>query len=435
MSFWDWFTGSSPNHEGVTPNDNPDGAPGTVGTSTYSPGDPEGLVFEYDPVEPRHLSFPSPSPWSGWPSEWSTPDWHWSGRFSALVDVAWACIDRSATVLSGMPVYRTREGRTVEPASWMTNPDPSIYTSWEEFAKQLFRDFQMGEAFVLPMARSADGSPLLFRVVPPWMMNVEMRGGRRLYRLGGPAGEDVTDDILHIRYESTTDGPRGKGPLEVAGGRQITAGLLEKYARNIVETGGAPIYTLETESELNDDDAQDLLNQWIVSRQSNFGAPAVLDGGVTLKTHWARPPREMALMEIATFSEVRIAVLTGVPPFLVGLPSVGSGVQSLTYANVSQVFDQHDRLSLRPMASTVMGALSAWALPPSQRAELNRDEYSRPGFNERVDAYEKMVAMGAMSVEEVRAAERLVGETPEPVTDQLLSKPDPEGEVQLRRVL
>jgi phage portal protein BeeE len=435
VSFWSWLTGEAPNHEGVTANDNTDGAPGTVGSTAYSPGDPEGVVWEYDPVEPRHLSFPSPSPWSGWPAEWSTPNWNWNSRFNALIDIAWACVDRSATVLSAMPVYRTRGGRVVEPAPWMVNPDPTIYSSWEEFAKQLFRDFQMGEAFVLPVATGADGWPQTFRVIPPWLMDVEMRGGLRRYRMGGQAGVDVTDEILHIRYDSSMDSPRGKGPLEVAGGRQITAGLLEKYARNIVDTGGAPIYTLETESDLDPDDAQDLLNQWIVSRQNNFGAPAVLDGGVSLKTHWARPPREMALLEISQFTEVRIAVLLGMPPFLVGLPAVGSGTQSLTYANVSQVFDQHDRMSLRPMAAAVMAALSAWALPPEQRAELNRDEYSRPDFGGRVDAYEKLVAMGAMSPEEVRVAERMTGETPEPVTNQLLSKPDPEGEVQLRRVL
>ena len=30
-----------------------------------------------------------------------------------------------------------------------------------------------------------------------------------------------------------------------------------------------------------------------------------------------------------------------------------------------------------------MGALSYWALPRGQAAELNRDEYSRPSFTER----------------------------------------------------
>jgi HK97 family phage portal protein len=432
VSFWSWLTGDTPNHEGVTPNDNPDG--GSVGSTAYNPGDPEGVVWEYDPVEPRHMSFPSPSPWSGWPAEWSTPNWDWNSRLNPLIDVAWACVDKNATVLSTMPVYRTRNGRMVEPTSWMINPDPSIYTSWTEFAKQLFRDYYMGEAFVMPVAMGADGYPLTFRVVEPWMMHVEMRGGRRLYRMGGPAGTDVTDEVLHIRYDSTTASPRGKGPLDVAGGRKITAGLIERYTRKVVENGGVPVYTLETESELTEDDAQDLLNQWVVSRQQNFGAPPVLDNGVTLKTHQAMSPRDMAMIEIAQFTEARIAVLLGVPPQIVGLPSAGS--ESMTYSNVQQVRAQHDQMALRPAAAHVIsGALSAWALPSTQRAELNRDEYSRPDFGARVDAYVKLIEAKVMSPEEVRVAERMTGETPEPVTNQLLSKPDPEGEVQLRRVL
>jgi HK97 family phage portal protein len=268
--------------------------------------------------------------------------------------------------------------------------------------------------------------------VPPWMMHVEMKGGRRVYRLGGQAGADVTDEVLHIRYDSTTDSARGKGPLEVAGGRKITAGLIEKYTRKVVENGGMPLYTLETDAELNEDDAQDLLNQWVVSRQQNFGAPPVLDNGVKLNAQQGMTPRDMAMIEIAQFTEARIAVLLGVPPMIVGLPSAGS--ESMTYSNVSQVFDQHDRLSLRPMAATVMGALSAWALPSTQRAELNRDEYSRPDFGSRVEAYVKLVAAGIMSPDEVRVAERLQGDAPEPQTDQLMGTSDPEGEVQLRRV-
>ena len=73
-------------------------------------------------------------------------------RFNELVDVAWACLDLNSRCLSTMPVYRTRDGRVIEPATWMTNPDPTIYTSWHEFAKQLFWDYQLGEAFVLPVA-------------------------------------------------------------------------------------------------------------------------------------------------------------------------------------------------------------------------------------------------------------------------------------------
>ena len=430
MGFWSWLTGGT---GGVTANPNASSTPPSVGGADYTPGDPEGVdVSSFsEPVEARRLPFIAPSPWDGWPAEWATPAWDWGSRFNALVDIAWTCIDRSASVLSAMPVYRTRGDRIIEPTSWMTNPDPSIYASWHEFAKQLFRDYLMGEAFVMPVATGTNGFPLTFRVVPPWMMHVEMRGGRRQYRMGGPAGTDVTDDVLHIRYDSSTDAPHGKGPLEVAGGRRITAGLIETYARRVVENGGVPVYTLETFDEMSEDDAQDLLNQWVASRQANFGAPPVLDNGVTLKTHQSMSPKDMAMIEIAQFTEARIAVLLGMPPFIVGLPSGGG--ESMTYSNVSQVFDQHDRLSLRPMAATVMGALSGWALPSTQRAELNRDEYSRPDFAARAEAYVKLIEARVMSPEEVRVAERLVGETPKPVTDQLMSASDPEGELQLRR--
>jgi phage portal protein BeeE len=155
--------------------------------------------------------------------------------------------------------------------------------------------------------------------------------------------------------------------------------------------------------------AQDLLNQWMLSRQSNLGAPAVLDGGVTLKTHMAMSPKDMAMLEIAQFTEARIAVLLGVPPYLVGLPSGGD---SMTYESTGAIFDYHDRSSLRTKAAHVMAALSGWALPGPQKAELNRDEYSRPAFNERADAWVKLVAAGIVSVEEVRAAERLLGDAP-----------------------
>ncbi len=401
MSFWTRLFGST---AGITPNAGPGGTPPSVGVPGYSPGDPNGLEYIRPPVQVRSLPVLQPSPWDGWPAEWSTPGWDWGPRFNALVDIAWTCIDRSAMVLSAMPVYRTRGGEIVEPESWMINPDPSIYTSWHEFAKQLFRDFLMGEVFVLPIATGSDGYPFMFRVIPPWMITVEMTGGRRSYRLGTA---DVTSEILHIRYDSATDTPRGRGPLDVAGGRQITAGLIEKYTREVVSNGGVPLYTLETADALDPDDAQDLLNQWITSRRTNFGAPPVLDNGVTLKTHLAMSPKDMAMLEIAQFTEARIATLLGVPPFIVGLPNGGD---SLTYANVSQLFEQHDRMSLQPLAAHVMGAISGWALPSTQAVELNRDQYSRPDFGARAEAYAKLVPIGVMTVDEVRAAERLQGE-------------------------
>jgi phage portal protein BeeE len=119
-------------------------------------------------------------------------------------------------------------------------------------------------------------------------------------------------------------------------------------------------------------------------------------------------PKDMAMIEIAQFTESRIAVALGVPPVLVGLPSG----DSMTYSNVTSLFDYHDRASLRPKASAVMSAVSNWALPRGQAAELNRDEYTRPAFNERAVAWVQLKEAGLITVEQFQAAERLFGEAP-----------------------
>jgi HK97 family phage portal protein len=396
MGFWDWLTGA-----GATPNATV-GDPDSVGP-TYTPGDPDG--FEFEDAEPSNnrMAAVVTSPWDGWPASWATPAWGQMGpKFEELVDTAWAALDLNSSVLSAMPVYRTRSGRVLEPMTWMMNPDPTIYTSWHEFAKQLFWDFQLGEAFVLPMARAADGFPYNFRVIAPWLMSVEMRNGRREYNLGSL---DVTEDVLHIRYKSTTDNARGVGPLESGKARLVAAGVLARYATEIAEGGGIPYYALEVPRRLTKTEADDLLQQWWDSRTRNMGKPAVLSGGVTAK-QLQMTPQDMALLELAQFNESRIAILLGVPPFLLGLPSGGD---SMTYSNVSSLFDFHDRAGLKPKAVHVMSALSGWVLPRGQSAELNRDEYSRPAFKERAEANAILFDRGVLTAEEWRTMERLVG--------------------------
>lgn len=399
MGFWTWIRNGALPPRDITPNGN--------GPLDYTAGNPDGIEFDGELTESRSLPFPTPTPWSGYPENWATPAWGLQPGLNKLIDTAWHCLDLNSSVLSTMPVYRMQSGQVVSPLSWMTNPDPMIYSSWEEFVKQLFWDYQMGEAFVLPMAHGADGWPLRFRVVPPWLVNVELRGGGRHYTLGSA---DVTSEILHIRYQSTTADARGHGALEVAGARMTSAGLLQRYAQKIAETGGTPLYWLEVNRRLNEAEANDLLNRWVESRTRRAGEPALVTGGSTLHQGQSMSARDMTLLELAQFNEARIAIALGVPPFLAGLPSGGD---SMTYSNVSQLFDFHDRASLRPKATAVMKAMSGWALPRGQTVELNRDEYSRPSLLERAQAYKALIEAGVMRPEEARTMERLHGPAPE----------------------
>jgi HK97 family phage portal protein len=394
-----------------TPNDNTpaEAFPNTVGPPDVNPGDPHGVVVaatepQYSPPPPSIVA----SAWSGWPAEWQTPAW---GKVNDLSDTAWACIDANARALATMPPYLVDAAPTVD-AGWLVNPNPDIYFAWEEFAKQLFWDWYLGEAFVLATSRYSTGWPARFHVVPPWSVNVEMDAGFRRYSIGRV---DVTSDILHLRYQSSVDDAHGHGPLEAGRTALIAANVLGRYAGSLTAT--IPPSLLEAPEEMSPDQAETLRNDWVTQRIANPGIPAVLSGGLKWSPTQLNP-KDMALLELSQFTDSKIAVLLGVPPFLVGLPAGGD---SMTYSNVTSLFDYHWRSGLRPTATSVMAGLSEWLLPRGTTVAVNKDAYIQPGPKERAETYQILVGIGVMSVEEARAAEMLDAQTDGIVAGPVLS--------------
>src|SRR5262245_55567251 len=301
-----WFTRAIvPN-----PNDPASVPPATVGPPAWRPGDPNQVEFPQSGPFQAPPPPPAVMPWSGWPAEWNTPNW--AGRFQSLNDVAWMCVDKNASILSTMPPYLVGAAVSLN-ADWITNPDDNIYTGWIEFMKQAAWDYQLGEAFVLATARYATGYPARFRVVPPWMVNVEMDAGRRRYLIGS---DDVTADILHIRYQSTVSDAHGHGPLEAGGARLVAAQMLSDYATNRAQGGGIPAGLIKYPPELGELTAElaaKLKADWVAARMSSIGEPAVLSGGITFEAMQV-DPEKMALVDLSRFNDSRIATMLGVPP-------------------------------------------------------------------------------------------------------------------------
>jgi HK97 family phage portal protein len=361
-----------------------------------TPGDEHGVVVEEGPPPPPFVPLVAPSPWSGWPASWSTA---WNGHRQNLVDTAWMCIDTNSSILAAMPPYLVGASDSLD-SEWLRNPDPDIYASWEEFCKQLFWDYHLGEAFVLATARYSTGWPARFHVIPPWAVEVEIDGGVPRYTIGGV---DVSEDILHIRYQWTVGDAHGHGPLEAGNARVIAADLLARYATGIFTNGGIPSSIIALTGDDVDAEQADLVKQqWIDARMANPGAPAVLSGSLDWKPTQLNPS-ELGLIDLAHFNESRIALLLGVPPFIVGLPSGGD---PMTYSNVTALFLHHWRAGLRPKASSVMGALAGWLLPRGTSIELNSDTYVEQEPKTRAETYKLYADMGALSIDEIRLLER-----------------------------
>jgi hypothetical protein len=343
----------------------------------------------------------TPSRWAGWPTDWLDPSWDGYSGFNSLVDTAWACLDLNSSVIGSMPPYLTRGGEIVPSKTWMSNPDPDYYASWDDFAKQAFWEYQCGELFILSLARDFDRYPVRFRVIPAAYVTVDPDG----YRIGEwrvPAG-----DMLHVRYARQAGSDRGVGPLEAGGARFVAAATMARYVSGLVESGIAPPYYIKTDKPLTKDQAVGVLDGYLETRADRPGEPAIMSGGASLEAPPTKSSKEMALVELAQFTDSRIAILLGVPPFLVGLPSGGD---SMTYSNVSSLFDFHERASLGPKVSAVAAAISRWALPRGTIFDLNRDAYTRPAAVDRSTYYTALSGIGAISAEEIRTMERMNGD-------------------------
>ena len=253
--------------------------PATVGPDVARPGSSSGFeIIDEGPGSPSPRSRIVPSPWAGWPGDWATPAWN--GRVDYLTDTAWACMDLNSQLLATMPPYLVGASPTL-PADWLNNPDPAEYSSWHGFARELFWEYQLGEAFIVATAYYSNGYPARFHVVPGWMMTVEMTASGRRYTIGQL---DVTADVLHIAYKMQTGEARGHGPLEAGAGRVIAARALNRYATSLASTGAIPNAVLKHPGNLTAEAAEDLKWQWVDARVSSMGLPAVLSGGVEFET-------------------------------------------------------------------------------------------------------------------------------------------------------
>jgi HK97 family phage portal protein len=377
--------------------------------STVGPTSSEGFGND-------HVMYPAVHPppvqaWSGWPVEWSTPKWGATVGMANLlnrVSTVFGCLDLNSSIMSTMPPYRMVGSVVVDSLPWMTNPQPEVYTGWTEAMKQVVMSYWgIGEAFLWATSRYADNTVRNWVMLNPSWVDIEMMGQVRTYKM---MGVDITADVLHLRYCSWPGYPHGVGPLEALATNLFGVEAMERYQAQLAVRGGIPWAALTFPGNMSSTQATDARENFVAARMSAMGAPAVLSGGVTL-TPLTISPKDMALLELRQFDEARISTLLGVPPMLMALPS---GDQSMTYRNAEGVYDFHWRAYLRPKAATIMEGLSLFTLPSTQSVEINRDDYTRPGFGERTTAYATLfnlfdpaTGQRAMTIDEIRTAERL----------------------------
>jgi HK97 family phage portal protein len=369
---------------------NPASVPNDGGPSgTVAPASPAGEVMEPDVSwtadPPDGPPTPVAQPWAGWPAEWGT-GWQNQASWQSRVSTVFSCVRVNSLATATMtpvlyrgrfPLPRGAEGWR----AWVVNPQPELYSGWDEFAQQLDASLMLrGNAYVMPTSFYADGYPRTFFLLDPDRCQPRLEDG--IKRVYGPAGDDITNDVLHLRYLSVPGYAEGIGPLQGAAGNLVGAAALEQYAARLALQGGIPWGTLESDQRLGPRQARLARDEYVAARAERTGAPAVLPYGMKLNTLTINP-KDMALLDLRIFDEQRIAAAFGVHPSMVNLPAP----EGLTYANRVDLRTEHFLLTLRPTASKVGTGFSAWALPGFVQLRLNASEYLQGTIQQRVETY------------------------------------------------
>jgi HK97 family phage portal protein len=226
--------------------------------------------------------------------------------------------------------------------------------------------------------------------------------------------------FYHIRIGQEPGEAKGTGPLDATLPQLAVIASADNYASAFFGSNGIPHTVLTTDLKVTADEAKALRDAYIASRSSVSGV-AALSQGYAVNFPSADPERAQ-MLESRDWGVTQVARLFGIPGPLL-LVSGQSG--SLTYTNVSQLVQSFARQTVLPMyLAPVEAMLTDLVSDPAAVVRYSTDELARTNVLDRVAAYQGFTGMGAMTAEEVRAAE---GWDPTAPVDITPMQPVPEG--------
>jgi hypothetical protein len=310
-----------------------------------------------------------------------------------------------------------RVGRDTVPAgdsrvAWLTQPDPARTLQWmltKTFHDVLWYDrcvwkisdttvygTPVGAVRIHPNRVDTIADPLDPDVVGTWIIDgAEIKDPlSRGYIIFDGAG---LGGLTRYGYDLLTL----YGQLQAAAGRYAVA----PHPHAILKNSGA---------DLEDDEIDALLAKWEAARATR--SIGYLNDVMAYEQQNGWSARELQLVEAREHAALETARLFGLPAQ--SLDATGGG--SLTYGNVIE-YRKDELRALQPWRSVVEQTLSmddrrgrprGLVVPHGMKVYLDTSDYARDDAATRMGVWDTAIRIGAMTVDEVIAAEPLAGVKP-----------------------
>jgi HK97 family phage portal protein len=364
----------------------------------------------------RNLTIREPDGW--YPTgQMSDTGEHVTGEAALSLSAVWACVNLVAGTGGSLPlmVYRTsRDGtRTVavdHPLYRILHDSPNYDQTAVDFWEFAFASLELWGNAYARIERSAGQVRALHPIIPACVSVRRLKNGDIEYTWSenGQSFTETDRRVLHIRgFGGNPLG--GMSTLQFGRNTFGLARAIDKSAGATFKNGLRPSGVLTFEKWLTEPQ-RDLAESKLIEKfvgAVNAGRPMVLEGG----TKWQSlsiNPEDAQMLESRRFSVEEVCRFFGVPPHMIGhtekSSSWGTGLSEQTLG--------FQKFTLRRRLKRIEQALEKQLLTPADRTsgiviEFNLEGLLRADSAGRASFYKEMTAIGAMTINEVRALENL----------------------------
>ncbi len=237
-----------------------------------------------------------------------------------------------------------------------------------------------------------------------WPVAYLYRAGENVTRL---AAEDARGAaaVVHIKAAHPLDDHYGLGCLGAATGAIAIHNAATRWNKALLDNAARPSGALVYEpGEAGATLAREQFDRLRAELEASFsgagnaGRPLLLEGGLKWQS-MSLSPADMDFVGLKAAAAREIALAFGVPPMLLGLPG------DATYANYREANKALWRLSVLPMAGTILASLRQGLAPHFEELTLDVDLDRVPALAEdRERLWAQVEAAGFLTVDEKRWA-------------------------------
>ncbi|WP_085025284.1 phage portal protein [Ensifer aridi] len=333
------------------------------------------------------------------------------------LSAVWACVNLLSGTIASLPlmVYRTRRDGARQIASdhplyRVLHDSPNYDQTAVDFWEFGCASIELWGNSYARIERNGGRVTGLHPVTPSLMSVRRLSNGSIEYRWteNGKSFVETDRTVFHIRgFGGNPLG--GMSTLHFGRNAFSLARAIDRSAAGTFRNGLRPSGVLTFEKWLSKDQ-RDLAEKKLTEKfigAMNSGKPLILEGG----TKWEQltiNPDDAQMLQSRGFSVEEICRFFGVPPFMVGhtekSSSWGTGLEQQTLG--------FQKFTLRRRLKRIEQAIEKQLLTPDDRARGITVEFSLEGLLRgdsagRARFYQQMTAIGAMTINEVRALENL----------------------------